>query len=136
MAKKKETRRFWLTPPDFYQTLDNEFKFDFDPCPCPRPAEYNSLVIPWGKRNYVNPPFLKSDAPHGGPSAFVKKAVIERDKGKTSVLVLPIPWSIHLLMQAAAEIRYAGRVKWLEADTGEQCQRNAPQVIAVLKPKK
>ena len=61
--------RFWLTPPDFYQTLNREFNFDFDPCPCPRPKGYNSLILPWGKSNYVNAPFNKKDAPHGGPSA-------------------------------------------------------------------
>ncbi len=129
-------KRYWLTPPDFYRRLDKEFHFNFGPCPCPRPPQYNSLDIPWGKSNYVNPPFLKSDAPHGGPAAFAKKAIAERDEGKTSVLVLPVPWSIHLLMQAGAEIRYGGQVRWLEVDTGEPCKRNAPQVIAVLQPEK
>ena len=126
--------RWWLTPPDFYAVLDAEFRFDFDPCPCPRPDGYNSLVLPWGKRNYVNPPFLHSDAPHGGPAAFVRKAIAERDAGNTSVLVLPVPWSIGLLMAAGAEIRYGGKVRWLDVDTGKQCGRNAPQVVAVLRP--
>ncbi len=129
-----EKKRYWLTPPDFYDVLDKEFRFDFDPCPCPRPSGYNSLELPWGHSNYVNPPFLKSDAPHGGPAAFARKAIEERDRGNTSVLVLPVPWSIHLLMQAGAEIRYGGQVRWLDVDTGELCKRNAPQIIAVLKP--
>ena len=127
-------KKYWLTPPAFYERLDREFDFDFDPCPCPRPKGYNSLVVPWGARNYVNPPFLTFDAPHGGPSAFARKAIAERDAGKTSVLVLPVPWSIHLLMQARADIRYAGQVRWLDVDTGDPCPRNAPQIIAVLKP--
>ena len=76
--------RYWLTPPDFYRALDKEFHFDFDPCPCPRPPSYNSLEVPWGQSNYVNP--------HGG------------------------------------------QVRWLEVDTGEPCKRNAPQVVAVLRP--
>ena len=126
--------RWWLTPPDFYTVLDAEFRFDFDPCPCPRPEGYNSLVVPWGERNYVNPPFLHSDAPHGGPAAFVRKAIAERDNGNTSVLVLPVPWSIGLLMAAGAEIRYGGKVRWLDVSTGKQCGRNAPQVVAVLRP--
>lgn len=128
--------RYWLTPPDFYNALDSEFHFDFDPCPCPRPKEYNSLVLPWGKSNYVNPPFLNCDAPHGGPAGFVRKAIAERDEGKTSVLVLPVPWSIGLLMAAGAEIRYAGKVQWLEVSTGKLCPRKAPQVVAILRPKK
>lgn len=126
--------RYWLTPPDFYAKLDAEFGFDFDPCPCPRPEEYNSLEIPWGKSNYVNPPFLAVDAPHGGPSAFARKAIAEREEGNTSVLVLPVPWSVHLLMQAGAHIRYGGQVRWLDVETRTPCPRNAPQIIAILKP--
>ena len=125
--------RYWITPPEFYAELDTEFAFDFDPCPCPRPEGYNSLVVPWGKSNYVNPPFLKCDAPQGGPAAFVRKAIAERDAGKTSVIVLPVPWSIGLLMAAGAEIRYGGRVQWLEVETGAPCPRKAPQVIALLR---
>lgn len=125
--------RYWLTPPDLWQQLNEEFHFDFDPCPCPRPPEYNSLVVPWGKSNFVNPPFLHSDAPHGGPASFARKAIEEAQAGKTSVLILPVPWSIHLLMAAGAEIRYGGKVRWLEVETGEACKRNAPQVIAIVR---
>ena len=126
--------RYWLTPPDIYKKLDQEFKFDFDPCPCPRPEKYNSLAVPWGQSNYVNPPFLVSDAPHGGPAAFVRKAIEEQKAGKQTVMILPVPWSIHLLMEAGAEIRYGGKVRWIDANTGKPCPRNAPQVIAVLRP--
>jgi hypothetical protein len=125
-------KRYWLTPPELYKKLDQEFNFDFDPCPCPRPPNYNSLVIPWGKSNYVNPPFLHSDAPHGGPAGFARKAILERENGKSSVLVLPVPWSIGLLMAAGAEIRYGGKVQWLDVDSGKPCPRKAPQIIAVL----
>jgi len=127
-------KQYWLTPPDLYARLNEEFNFDFDPAPCPRPPDYNSLAVPWGASNYVNPPFLRADAPHGGPAAFVRKAMVERDAGNTSVLILPIPWSIGLLMQAGAEIRYGGKVRWLDVHSGDPCPRNAPQVIAVLRP--
>jgi len=126
--------KFWLTPPEFYRKLDAEFHFDFDPCPCPRPNDYNSLILPWGKANYVNPPFLTLDAPHGGPAAFVRKAIAERESGNTSVIVLPLPWNLGLLMAAGAEMRYGGIVKWLDVDTGKPCPRKAPQVLAILKP--
>ena len=126
--------RHWLTPPDLYARLDAEFRFDFDPCPCPRPEGYNSLVLPWGRANYVNPPFNKKDAPHGGPAAFVRKAIAERDAGNTSVFVLPLPWNLGLLMAAGAEMRYGGIVRWLDADGGGPCPRRAPQVVAVLRP--
>ncbi len=113
--------------------LETEFKFDFDPCPYPRPREYNSLIIPWGKTNYVNPPFLNSDATHGGPAKFVRKGIEEQAKGNTSVFILPAPWSIGLLMEAGAEIRYGGKVQWLDTETGKPCPRRAPQIIAVLR---
>lgn len=125
--------RYWITPPDFYRPLHDEFQFDFDPCPCPRPENYNSLILPWGKRNYVNPPFNKKDAPHGGPAAFVRKAIAEQQAGNTSVLVLPLPWSLGLLMAAHAELRYGGIVQWLDATSGTPCPRRAPQAIAVLR---
>lgn len=127
-------KRYWLTPPDLYTRLNDEFQFDFDPCPCPRPQDYNSLVVPWGRSNYVNPPFLQSDAPYGGPAAFARKAIAERDAGNTSVLILPVSWNIGLLMAAGAEIRYGGQVHWLDVDTREACPRKAPQIIAILRP--
>lgn len=126
--------RYWLTPPEFYSRLDAEFGFDHDPCPFPRPAGFNSLMLPWGRCNYVNPPFLISDATHGGPAAFAKKALGERDRGNTSVLVLPLPWSIGLLMADGCEVRYAGRVRWLEVLSGDPCRRNAPQLLVIVKP--
>lgn len=126
--------RYWLTPPELYAKLNAEFAFDFDPCPCPRPDGYNSLVLPWGKSNYVNPPFNKKDAPFEGPSAFVRKAIAERDTGgASSVFVLPLPWNLGLLMAAGAELRYGGIVRWLDANTGKPCPRRAPQVIAVVR---
>lgn len=131
----RQRSRHWLTPPEFFSALDEEFNFDFDPCPCPRPPNYNSLVEPWGRRNYVNPPFLHSDAPFGGPASFARKAIAEQRRGNSSVLVLPAPWSIGLLMAAGAEIRYGGKVRWLEVESKKPCQRNAPQVIAILRAK-
>lgn len=125
--------KFWITPPEFYEKLNREFQFNFDPCPCPRPTNYNSLAVPWGSSNYVNPPFNKKDAPHGGPAAFVRKAVAEQLNGNSSVFVLPLPWSLGLLLAAGAEFRYGGIVHWLDADTKQPCPRNAPQVVAVLR---
>jgi hypothetical protein len=125
--------RYWLTPPELYTALDDEFGFDFDPCPYPRPEGYNSLIMPWGEKNYVNPPFCKKDAPFGGPSAFAKKAILERDLGNMSVIILPVPNSIGILLEAGAEIRYGGKVRWIETETKEPCPKAYRQAIVILK---
>ena len=127
------TPKYWVTPPELYKALAAEFPFDFDPCPYPRPEGYNSLVLPWGQCNYVNPPFCKKDAPYGGPSAFARKAILEQALGRTSVMILPVPNSIGLLLEAGAEIRYGGRVRWLEADTETPCPRAWRQALAILR---
>ena len=49
--------------------LNAEFNFDYDPCPHPRPKDYDGLVADWGKRNYVNPPFV------GGWMKWVHKGI-------------------------------------------------------------
>ena len=129
---KEIFRRYWITPPELYRRLDDEFHFTFDPCPCPRPNGYNSLVLPWGERNYVNPPFCRKDAPYGGPSAFARKAIAEAQEGRTSVLILPMPHSVGILLEAGAEVRYGGKVRWLEADTREPWSRERVQGLFVL----
>jgi len=103
---------YWLTPPDLYKQLDQEFKFDFDPCPYPKVM--NGLKLEWGNMNYVNPPFRRKD---GSPTAFVRKAIEEQSKGRSSFLTLPTQSYVNLLAEAGAEIRSLGRVKWLECET-------------------
>ena len=72
--------KYWLTPPELLDQLEREFHFDHDPCPYPR-GDLNSLVEPWGRCNYVNPPFCRKYAPFGGPSAFARKAIAEQANG-------------------------------------------------------
>src|SRR5271157_1065493 len=128
--------RFWLTPPAVYNPLNEEFHFDFDPCPCPRPDGYNSLELPWGRSNFINPPFRRHDGVNGlGPTAFVHRAIAEQQVGNGSVLLLPVQSYVMLLAQAGAEIRSAGRVRWLEASTGEACRSPSPICAFILRGK-
>ncbi|KKM93438.1 hypothetical protein LCGC14_1208300 [marine sediment metagenome] len=127
--------RYWKTPPDLYQRLDAEFHFDHDPCPCPRPEGYNSLVLPWGRMNYCNPPFRKTDGNTHGPTAFVRKAIAEQAEGKSTVLLLPVQSYVNLLLEAGAELRSAGRTRFLEVDTGEPLPGPSPTFLAILKGK-
>jgi site-specific DNA-adenine methylase len=132
---EETARRYWLTPPDLYEKLDAEFHFDFDPCPYPRPDAYDGLEVEWGQSTYCNPSFRKKDSPRGGPTAFVRKGILEAQKGKTVVFALPAQSYIGRLIEAGAELRFAGRVKWLEADSKKPCPSPSPIVLAILRPR-
>ena len=75
-------KKYWLTPPELYESLHKEFNFDFDPCPYPK--TFDSLNMEWGKSNYVNPPFKKED---GGTMPFIHKAIAESKLGKSSFII-------------------------------------------------
>ena len=113
--------RYWLTPPELYQELDQEFHFDFDPCQYPRTVD--GLKIEWGKMNYVNPPFRSKD---GSPTAFVRKAIQEQKKGKSTFLTLPCQSYVNLLLESGAILRSLGRIKWLEVTTKEPMKSPSP----------
>ena len=55
-----------------------------------------------------------------GPTAWVRKAIIEHQKGKTVVLVYPVDkWVLMLVNEifgVEAEIRNLGDVKWLATE--------------------
>ena len=118
-GKIRPKHGYWLIPPEIYDPLNKEFKFDFDPCPNPIPENYNSLDLEWGKSNWVNPPFW------AGITAWVHKAIEEQNKGKTSVLILPLDNWVKLLLNAKAEIRVVGSHDWIH--TKDKTRRKAPR---------
>ena len=124
--------QFWLTPPDVYNELDQEFQFDFDPCPFPKPKNFNSLEIFWGSMNYVNPPFRRKDGDGFGPTAFVRKAIAEKERGRSSVILIPTQSYVNLLLEAGAELRSMGRVRWLDTKTKEPCKSPSPITCFIL----
>lgn len=112
-------KEYWLTPPELYAELNAEFNFDFDPCPYPWNG-IDGTEIEWGNSTYLNPPFRKSDGKNGkGPTAFIRKAIAENKKGKTVVIVINTNAFINMLINAGAEMRSLGRVKWLDGKTKE-----------------
>lgn len=119
---RKDQKHYWLIPPAFIEGLKSEFIFDFDPCPFPRPEGFDGLECDWGTCNWVNPPFTGMAKEPGkrkiGPMAWARKALAERDKGKTSVLIFPIYQVrvISFLEDQGAEIRYAGKIQWLAVE--------------------
>ena len=105
----------WETPKSLYNELNKEFNFDFDPCPIcfdEITPENDGLLIEWGERNFVNPPYSRKLK-----ELFVCRSLDESKKGKLCVLLLPVSTStklFHDIVQPnAKEIRFLrGRVKF------------------------
>ena len=111
-------KHYWLTPPDLYGRLHQEFNFTFDPCPYPKPEDFDGLTSDWGASNYVNPPFgsIIHEGRKKGPTAWARKAIAEAGKGHDVVLVYPMDKWILMLLSAGAEVRNLGDVKWLATE--------------------
>ena len=120
----------WITPPDFYKKLDEEFHFDFDPCPYPLPA-WDGLQVDWGQRNYVNPPYGREI------SKWIWKAHEEWCQGKTVVMLLPArtdtKWFHHWIVNQA-EIRFIrGRLKFLSPDGKVMNSAPFPSMVVIFR---
>jgi hypothetical protein len=118
----QDGKHYWLTPSDLYDELCQEFNFTFDPCPFPKPDSFDGLVDDWGESNYCNPPFgsIIHNGKKKGPTAWVRKAIYEAQKGKKVVLVYPIDKWILMLLESGAEVRNLGDVKWLATEDNTQ----------------
>ena len=127
------TENHWLTPPNVFKKLDDEFHFTFDPCPYPKPVGFDGTKVSWGKSNYVNPPFHRENGI--GPTAFVRKAIEESNLGKTVVLTVPTQSYVNLLLEAGAELRSLGRVRWLHTETKTPCKDPSPITAFILRGK-
>lgn len=113
----------WETPIDFYKDLDKEFNFDFDPCPIMYneiTPDKDGLLIEWGQRNFVNPPYSQKLK-----EAFILKALEESKKGKLSVMLLPVSTSTKIfhevILPNAKDIRFVrGRLAFAGINTKGQ----------------
>lgn len=129
-------KHYWLTPPDLYAELDAEFRFDFDPCPWPKPDDFDGLTCEWGMRNWVNPPFgsIMHNGRKKGPTAWMRKAIAEQAKGKTSVVVYPVDkWVLMMLKATAApNVRNLGDVRWCATEDGSQGKGTGRHIAAFI----
>ena len=98
----------------------------FDPCPLDDNPKFDGLTIPWKKYNYVN-------CPYSNKKPWILKAIEEQKKGKTSVLILPVNSFINMLLEANAEMRPMGRVRWTHAITGEAMPCPSTNALFILK---
>ena len=93
--------------PDWLMDL---FKGYFDPCPLY--GEKGGLELDWLDYNYVNPPY-------SNPSPWVDKAIVEANKGKVVVMLLPVDTSTKWfakLIEAKAHIFWSnGRIRFTES---------------------
>lgn len=101
-------RQNWKTPERVYTELHSEFGFDFDPCP-PDP-EFNGLECEWSYNNFMNPPYNQI-------KKWLQKTIIEYQKGKRVVLLLPsrtgTDWFHECVLPCATEIRFIrGRLQF------------------------
>jgi hypothetical protein len=115
----------WPTSPDVYAALDAEFHFDHDPCPI---GGTLGLLEPWGKMNYVNPPYGR------GLIDWFNKALLEKQSGNSSVFNVPArtdtKWFHDFVLPHADEIRFVrGRLKFGHAKHGAPF----PSIIVVFR---
>lgn len=82
LANTRESDHY-CTPKDFYDKVNNEFKFDFDPCPL-RCDTFNGLEVEWHGNVYVNPPYSHIEA-------WIEKGIQEIQKGNAKTVVYLIP---------------------------------------------
>lgn len=117
-GSQKDGKHYWLTPPELYAELHSEFNFDFDPCPHPMPDGFDGLTCEWGASNYVNPPFgsIMHDGKKKGPTAWARKSIAECQQGRRVVMVYPIDKWILRLIEAGAQVRNLGDVRWLSTE--------------------
>ena|SRR3990167_5852276 len=89
------------------------FQGFFDPCPLNETPKFDGLIIDWHRFNYVNPPYSNK-------LPWIKKAIEEQKKGKTTVMLLPyVPdavWYFDLVVPNAEILGFRGR---LELDNGK-----------------
>jgi len=119
-GNSKDGKHYWLTPPELYRQLNDEFAFTFDPCPYPKPDNFDGLDSEWGESNYVNPPFgvVLHNGKKKGATAWARKCIEESKKGKKVVMVYPIDKWVLMLLEAGAKVRNLKDVKWIATEDG------------------
>jgi hypothetical protein len=119
-GNSKDGKHYWLTPPELYRQLNDEFAFTFDPCPYPKPDNFDGLDAEWGESNYVNPPFgvVLNKGKKKGATAWARKCIEESKKGKKVVMVYPIDKWVLMLLEAGAKVRNLKDVKWIATEDG------------------
>lgn len=133
-GNKRTGKHYWLTPSKLLARLQSEFAFDFDACPHPLPRDFDGLTCDWGKSTFANIPFgsIVHQGKIKGPTAWVRKAIVEASKGKRVVMLIPLPKWFFMLLKANAEIRNLGDVKWIATEDGSEGVGNGKYTAAFI----
>jgi hypothetical protein len=98
------------TPGALKRAIYKRYQIDHDPCPLNghiTGPDGLDRSIPWGKRNYLNPPYIKS-----GIEAFVDRAIEEMALGNASYFLMPFRASLlyfHRAMEHCTGVRFLTR---------------------------
>lgn len=133
-------RNRWQTPKHIFDILNQEFNFD-----CDVAADENNHLVDrfiserenalssttrWGERNFVNPPY-DNIAP------WVSRCIEEKNRGNTSVLLVPADTSVKWFRTAwnnANEIRFvSGRINFVRPNGTKGSANNKGSVIFVFR---
>jgi hypothetical protein len=128
-------KHYWITPPALLAELSERWgPFDFDPCPHPLPPDFDGLTMPWGRSNYVNPPFgsIIHQGRKKGPTAWVRKALAEHAEGKRVVLVYPLDKWILMLLEAGAQVVNLRDVRWHATEDGSTGKGTGRHIAAFI----
>jgi hypothetical protein len=132
-GNKADGKHYYLTPDDMWNNLKKRYPGIWDCCPYPRKKGYDALKVPWHKTTYCNCPFLTTveNGKKIGFTAWCRKAISEQNKGKTTVMVFPMDFGFHLLLNAGAKFRSIGDVKWraTEDNTAQSSSRKIVEIV-------
>lgn len=123
-------RDLWQTPREVFSKLDEEFQFDLDVaaseknklCSNYYDESDNALIVDWHiLSNWCNPPYSNI-------TPWVQKAMIEHEKGKTIVMLVPSDTSVKwfkLAYESCNEVRFiSGRISFINAETQKPVNGN------------
>jgi phage N-6-adenine-methyltransferase len=122
----------WMTPPEVYNALNDEFHFNYDPCPIAwKPGDADGLLTDWGDSTFCNPPYSKV-------AKWIEKAHTEWKKGKTVVMLInniTDTKAFHEYIYNQAEIRFVkGRISFINPDDpGKRQASPKPSMIVVFR---
>jgi len=120
----------WKTPPEVFETLNNEFCFLADVacsfenklCPVGFTEENDSLAEPWLERLKHSYPYIGNNAyvfcnpPYSKPMPWIKQAIQAQKDGLGTVMILNADTSVSWFTEA---IKYLSEIRFVIGDKKE-----------------